>query len=304
MGHGRRIILIDDEGLARGGNGLCAGSFRRLYFAIDSQDPSRYPSWIPFQAEKPGGSLGYLFFLPFRERYNFMFEVSFQDIFIDPRKSSTGVKRAKGLLAAHSIDLEDVLHQTVVEAMAACLCRVGEAMPTKEHILKISRADLSFSYTSDGLLEEAKLIIIPMKKSVRDRKFDLKVPIAIPARAGPFLKCAELLWMMKALNPCVSDRLSSTPLFLRLKNLRAGSFNQCTHKWTEDRYQAKRAFLGTAYNIHNPKLYTMHTPHIAGATTLFYGDCTEAQLKAKGRWSSDIAFIYSRVCPQQERVLI
>ena len=35
-----------------------------------------------------------------------------------------------------------------------------------------------------------------------------------------------------------------------------------------------------------------------------YGGCTEAQLKAKGRWSSGIAFIYSRVCPQQERDLI
>jgi hypothetical protein len=167
-------------------------------------------------------------FLPFRGRYNFMFDDCFQEIFIDPRKSSIGIKRVKGLLAAHSVDLEDVLHDTVVETMAAYLCRVGEAMPTKERILKISRADLSFSYTSDGLLEEAKLMMILLKKSVRDRKFDQKTPIAIPARAGPFLKCAELLWMMVALNPCASDRLSSTPLFLRLKNLRAGSFNQCT----------------------------------------------------------------------------
>ena len=47
-------------------------------------------------------------------------------------------------------------------------------MPTKERILKISRADLSFSYTSDGLLQEAKVMIIPLKKPVRDRKFDQK----------------------------------------------------------------------------------------------------------------------------------
>jgi len=37
---------------------------------------------------------------------------------------------------------------------------------------------------------------------------------------------------------------------------------------------------------------------------VYGGCCTEAQLKAKGRWSSDIAFIYSRICPQQERDLI
>ena len=62
--------------------------------------------------------------------------------------------------------------------------------------------------------------------------------------------------------------------------------------------------LGHDWGIINPKLYTMHTPRIVGATTLFFGGCTEAQLKAKGRWSSDIAFIYSRVCPQQERDLV
>ena len=168
--------------------------------------------------------------------YNFLFQECFQDIFIDPRsKSSIGIKRLKGLLAAHSADLEDAFHETAIGTMTAGLCRVGEATPTKERTLELSRADLSFSYNlDDGLLEEAKLMIIPLKKSVRDRKFDQKVPIVTPARAGPFLKCAELLWVMVALSPCASDRLSSPPLFLRLNNLRAGSFNQCTHKWTQD----------------------------------------------------------------------
>ena len=224
---------------------------------------------------------------------------------IDPRRSTSGFNLAKALLATQHVDMEHVLHRAVVETMVACLCRVGEAMPTKERILKMTHADLSFSYTSDGLLKEAKVMIIPLKKPVRDRKFDQKIPIVIPARAGPFLKCAELLWLMVALVPCPSNRLSSTPLFLlRMKNLRAGSVNQCTHKWTQDRYQAKLAGLDSVWNIQNPKLYTMYTPRIMGATTLFYGGCTEAQLKAKGRWSSDIAFIYSRVCPQQERDLI
>ena len=91
---------------------------------------------------------------------------------IDPRKSPSGIQLSKDLLASKSIDLEDILHQTAIETMAACLCRVGEAMPTKERMLKLSRADLSFCYTPDGLLQEAKVMIIPLKKSVRDRKFD------------------------------------------------------------------------------------------------------------------------------------
>ena len=161
-------------------------------------------------------------FLPFRERYNHLFEDCFQHIFIDPRKSSSGIQFAKELLASRDIDLEEILHQAVIEMMTACLCRVGEAMPTKGRMLKLSRADLSFCYTHDGFLQEAKVMIIPLKKSVRDRKFDQKVPIVIPSCAGPYMKCTELLWLMSALIPCKADRLSSTPLFLRVKNWSLG----------------------------------------------------------------------------------
>ena len=89
-----------------------------------------------------------------------------------------------------------------------------------------------------------------------------------------------------------------------MTHLRANSANQVTHKWLQDRYQNKLACLDARWRIKDPKLYTLHTPRIVGATTLFAAGCTEAELKAKGRWSSDIAYIYSRVCPQQERNLI
>ena len=95
-------------------------------------------------------------FLPFRERYNFLIEDCFENIFIDPRRSSSGIQLARDLLATNAIDFEDVLHQAVIETMAACLCRVGEAMPTKERMLKLSRADLPFCYTSDGLLSSPR----------------------------------------------------------------------------------------------------------------------------------------------------
>ena len=109
---------------------------------------------------------------------------------------------------------------------------------------------------------------------------------------------------MVMVNPCANARQKSTPLFHRLSNHRADSFNQVTHKWVQDRYQRKLAGLDARWRILDPKLYTMHSPRIVGATTLFAAGCTEAELKAKGRWSSDIAFIYARVCPQQERNLI
>ena len=69
--------------------------------------------------------------LSFRDRYNFLFEGCFQNIFIDPRRSTSGFNLAKALLATNHVDMEDVLHQAVAENMPACLCRVGEAMPTK-----------------------------------------------------------------------------------------------------------------------------------------------------------------------------
>ena len=39
------------------------------------------------------------------------------------------------VVGLHHLDLADMLHQCVIETMAACLCRVGEAMPTKERML-------------------------------------------------------------------------------------------------------------------------------------------------------------------------
>ena len=147
-------------------------------------------------------------------------------------------------------------------------------------------------------------MLIPLKKAVQDREFGRKVPITIPFDAGPFLKATELLWIMVMTNPCAESALKSTPLFQRLGHRRAGSSNQVTHDTVVKRHQANLAVLGPNWGVLNSKLYTMHTPRIVGATTLLAAGCTEAQLKAKGRWSSGIAYIYARVCPQQERGLV
>ena len=63
-------------------------------------------------------------FLDMRSHYNHLFEQHWDEIFIDPRLSLSGVQRAKELLAPLAVDVEDLLHQAVLETMTACLCRV------------------------------------------------------------------------------------------------------------------------------------------------------------------------------------
>ena len=48
-------------------------------------------------------------------------------------------------------------------------------------------------------------------------------------------------------------------------------------------------------------LFKLHSPRIIGATTMFTSGCTDFHMKSKGRWAGDIAYIYSRFCPDMER---
>ena len=50
-------------------------------------------------------------------------------------------------------------------------------------------------------------------------------------------------------------------------------------------------------------LFKLHSPRIIDATTIFASGCTTStcHMKAKGRWAGDIAYIYSRFCPDMER---
>ena len=59
---------------------------------------------------------------------------------------------------------------------------------------------------------EAILRIYPLEQSVRVRKAGKKIPIVIPANAGPFLVTAELLWLLVAVDPTVGSP-SRTPMF-------------------------------------------------------------------------------------------
>ena len=102
-------------------------------------------------------------FLPMREKYEFL--LKWKELFKDSSLDVDKNHRASAIhhvVSLHHLDLADMLHQFVIETMTACLCRVGEAMPTKERMLKISRSDLTFRYDSEGRLLEAKLMLIPL----------------------------------------------------------------------------------------------------------------------------------------------
>ena len=48
-------------------------------------------------------------------------------------------------------------------------------------------------------------------------------------------------------------------------------------------------------------LCKLHSPRIIGATTMFAsGKVTDMHMKAKGRWSGDIAYTYARFCPDMD----
>ena len=98
------------------------------------------------------------------------------------------------------IDLFDFLAEAAFESMVVCLMGIGEALPTKLLPTKLSRDDIKFVY-KNGKLAEAAIRIYPLKQSVRARKAGQKVPIAIPANAGPYLMTLELLWLMVAADP-------------------------------------------------------------------------------------------------------
>ena len=78
-----------------------------------------------------------------REKNEFL--LKWKELSKDPSLDADKNHRAGAIhhvVGLHHLDLADMLHQCVIGTMAACLCRVGEAMPTKERMLKISRSDL------------------------------------------------------------------------------------------------------------------------------------------------------------------
>ena len=141
---------------------------------------------------------------------------------------------------------------------------------------------------------------------MRARKAGQKIPIAIPANAGPYLMTAELLWLMVAADPTVGDG-KQTPMFRKASKLAVAKARsnprgdgQVTHDWLLKQYRRKLSENGM--DPAKVPLFKLHSPRIIGATTMLAsGKVTDMHLNGKCRWSGDIAYIYARFCPDMDR---
>jgi len=157
---------------------------------------------------------------------------------------------------------------------------------------------ITFVY-KNGKLVEAVIRLYPLKQSVRARKAGQKIPIVIPANAGPYLMTAELLWLMVAADPAVGDgrqmpvfRKASKLAVMKARSNPRGD-GQVAHAWLLKQYRRKLSENGM--DPAKAPLFKLHSPRIVGATMMFAsGKVTDMHMKAKGRWSGDVAYIYAR----------
>ena len=241
-------------------------------------------------------------FQNFRKPYAHWFLI--HEFFV-PHEEITTEGTAMLRIFLDSIDWFDFLAEVVLEAMVVCLMRIGEALPTKLIPKKLTRDDIKFVY-KNGKLYEVIIRIYPLKQSVRARKAGHKLPIVIPANAGPYLMTAELLWLLLAVDPTAGDP-TTLPMFRKASKLAVTKSRhnprgdgQVTHNWLLKQYRHKLARSGLIDQA-RVILFKLHSPRIIGATTMFASGCTDFHMKAKGRWAGDIAYIYSRFCPDMER---
>ena len=75
---------------------------------------------------------------------------------------------------------------------------------------------------------------------------------------------------------------------------------QVTHDWLLKQY--RRKLTEQRMDPARVPLFKLHSPPIIGATTLFAsGKVTDMHMKAKSRWSGDIAYMHARFCPDMDR---
>ena len=100
---------------------------------------------------------------------------------------------------------------------------------------------------------------------MRARKAGQKIPIVIPANAGPYLMTAELLWLMVAADPTVGDS-KQMPMFRKASKLAVAKARsntrgdgQVTHDWLLKQYRRKLSENGMdpakvpLFKLHSPR---------------------------------------------------
>ena len=184
--------------------------------------------------------------------------------------TSEGIAMLRTFLA--SIDWFCFLAEDALETMlVVCLMRIGEALQTKLLPKKLNRDGIRFVY-KDGKFYETSVRIYPLKQSVRARKAGQKIPIVIPANAGPYLMAAKLLCLMVAADSTVRNakemsmfRKASQLPIRRSRNHPRGN-GQVNHYWLLKQY--RRKLSGNGIDPDKAILLKLHSPRIIGTTAL------------------------------------
>ena len=75
---------------------------------------------------------------------------------------------------------------------------------------------------------------------------------------------------------------------------------EITHDWLLK--QHRRELSANGMDPEKVPLFKLHSPRIIDATTMLAsGKISDMHMKAKGRWSGDIAYVYARFCPDMDR---
>ena len=151
----------------------------------------------------------------------------------------------------------------------------------------MTRADLSFGGKASGRWACIKLR--PLKK--KGITPEPKIPQYILKHDGQGSDTYEALVRLDTLDPVRQERKSQTPLF------RTGITKR--RRMTVDRFKKWIQHLGkNLLGLGSTEEWGAHSGRIGGATDLTGKD--PALLKAKGRWGSDIAFIYARMTKRSQ----
>ena len=202
------------------------------------------------------------------------------------QEAAQAANMVKHILRDAGMSLDDFAYIVLSSTMTAGLMRISEASPTpgSGHNV-IVRDDIRFVWDASGKMVRAELWMQPLKKT----KNTPKVPVIMGYTRGN-IQAAYLLWLWCLVDPVEKDASATTPLirYLEGDHTRIGKIigQPAFRTW----YTRKLEQSGVRHAAH----YSLHSFRIAGATALLAAGCSIEQIKAMGRWASDIAEIYAR----------
>ena len=181
---------------------------------------------------------------------------------------------------------EDVMWRAMLATGFCGLLRGGEmarqpatATDPEVHLM---RSDLKFYRSAETGLPYAVLTIRRGKVigAVKDTQ-------VILGGGGAMIDAVQALWDMVAADPVPAEREATTPLFRRAHGT-AVTIGEL--RWIIKLLMER---IGL-----DPRRFGAHSLRIGGATAALAAGLSPAQIRAAGRWGSDVYQIYTRMSPQ------